>query len=789
MKNKKNYILAAILLFAALVRLYNLEARDIWYDEALDIVQSERGILQILRDVQTPLHYIIINIFLLFGKSTFVLGMPSVVFGVLSVYLVFQIAKKTYGLSIAAVASLLASASPMLIEFSQQILHYSYFVFFSLLTLYFYLDILEWVYGSKKNIKSIILFVFATTCNILTHPSSLLVLFIQAIYLIYWMITDRKVIKYAKKNYFLVTVSIIIIAIVIFGIKGEYLKTLSSFSFDLDRPIQIGYSLEGKLGSNRLIFNKDFFVASFGWYGIGYGFRNWVYILFATLGIAYLIGKKDRNLYFYLFWICMPFVTLYLFRPEHWFEEKYFIFIIPVYLILVSAGVHYIFKNKIYIVLSTVALLSLSIAPNRNRTIYGFRRDDHQNYSWNQAIKYMKLFVGKDDLIVAPNGESAFFNFYLDKKSQNIRWIEEKDILSLSSLEYQKLVDAKFNIYFASIPDLKDLFISSVVKSQYLAKRGGFNIYKINFLKSFNLKITPDNSGKIEYYEDFRTARYIADSSEVSNFSSSYYGNYNVNATYGYYNLSPIEFGPSTIKYNLDLSEVGTKKMYLYPKFTLCSGSSIEIYTTEAEKTKKIYNLTSSTNSFYYPEIILIDKVHSHDLSMKIILDNSMCKDGGVISSIKSILITDTKTKSGAMIGGLGYSSNLEIIRSNSWLYDSVVNTGWDQSLDGVLFNRLGSGSDYPLAYKFVLDRNILIKKLKIRTYTYNKNVLKVFISTDNMNWEKVIEILDNEKKDREIDVSKFNTNSNNQIFIKFECLLGGPTCQVRDFTIETEKK
>ena len=60
---KEDALLISILLLAIILRLWGLNTRDIWYDEALSVEQAFKGWLQIARDVPTPLHYYIIKLF------------------------------------------------------------------------------------------------------------------------------------------------------------------------------------------------------------------------------------------------------------------------------------------------------------------------------------------------------------------------------------------------------------------------------------------------------------------------------------------------------------------------------------------------------------------------------------------------------------------------------------------------------------------------------------------------------------------------------------------------------
>lgn len=785
MKNKQKLVTILVFLLAVFLRFKGLATRDIWYDEALDIVQAQKSISSIISDVQTPLHYLFVHFSLYFGKNTFILGFPSVIFGLLSILVIYQIAKRNFGPKVALVVLSLTAVSPMLIEFSQQILHYSYFVFFTLLTLYFYIDILKSLKVKENLTKPIIYFVISTILNILTHPSSLLVLLIETSYFIIYFVVNGNARLYLKKYLSPTLVLLFVLGIAFVNLGGKYQKTLSNFNLDPSKSVEVGYSLEGRLGTKKLSFSPKFFVANFGWYGIGYGYRNFIYLSLALVGVYSLFKSKHSLSVFFVYWLITPFVVLYFFRPDHWFEEKYFIFNIPIYLILISQGIVFLSRKYIFIYVVTIVILFLSVNPNINRTIYGFRRTDHQDYSWNKAIDSLKTFVGPNDLIIVPSGESSFFDFYLDKKLQNLKWIEEREITAMTSEQYQNLVKNRQNIYFASIPDFKDLFLASIANSHYLAKRGGFNIYKLDFIKNISNKLIKNDQGIYQYYDDFRTAKYISDSKLVKNLSSTYYGNYNVSATYGFYNLSPVVAGISQISYSFDISNIYADKLYFYPKVGLCNGSSLKIIQENGLKRSEIYSFISEGDGLYNPEITIPNKFNNGILNLTIELSSETCPSSLGSVSLKSLLLATSKSNRGVTMATNSYQSNLEIIRSNNWIRDSVINSGWDQSLDGVLFNRIGSGENTPLIYKFSLQNISVPNKLKIKSYTFNKNPLTISLSQNNKDWKNIAEVLDNETKINEYDLSNFYNKFSSEIFLKFTCKNGGPTCQVRDFWLD----
>ena len=130
-------------------------------------------------------------------------------------------------------------------------------------------------------------------------------------------------------------------AVVFFVGDGWWLNFFkNSIYYDLSKPIHLGYSLSSSTHVSTLMFDYKFYYAMFSWFGIGGGYR---FVLYATLSLiglyAVLRSRKIDTILIVILWISIPFVFLYFIRIDHWFEEKYFIFILPMYLCLVAQGV------------------------------------------------------------------------------------------------------------------------------------------------------------------------------------------------------------------------------------------------------------------------------------------------------------------------------------------------------------------------------------------------------------------------------------------------------------------
>jgi uncharacterized membrane protein len=117
--------LALILTAAALLRIQNLDRTSLWYDEAVSWSQSKGSFAELLTAVAAdnypPLHNIILWLTIpVAGDSETVLRLPSVLLGVLAVWLIYLTGKTLAGNTAGLLAAALLTASPFHIWYSTE---------------------------------------------------------------------------------------------------------------------------------------------------------------------------------------------------------------------------------------------------------------------------------------------------------------------------------------------------------------------------------------------------------------------------------------------------------------------------------------------------------------------------------------------------------------------------------------------------------------------------------------------------------------------------------------------
>jgi 4-amino-4-deoxy-L-arabinose transferase-like glycosyltransferase len=175
--------LAAILLLALVLRLINLGSRNLWYDEAFAVLYAEKSFSAILYGTITPvegaaadvhplLYYFFLHLWMgLFGQSSFIVRMPSVIFGLASIVLAFSIGQHLFDPGAGLLAAAITAIAPFHINYSQENRMYSLLCFLSLLTVYFFVRC--WQRNGYGNWLG---FILAATLSLYTHNLAFLVI-------------------------------------------------------------------------------------------------------------------------------------------------------------------------------------------------------------------------------------------------------------------------------------------------------------------------------------------------------------------------------------------------------------------------------------------------------------------------------------------------------------------------------------------------------------------------------------------------------------------------------------
>lgn len=174
--SSKFITLAVVILAAFALRLFYLNARGIWYDEALSILYASRSFSEILAGTLTPVGGAAADVHPLFyffslhywlelaGDSVFSARYYSVFYGIATIPLIYRLADEWFGASVALLSAIILALAPFHLAYSQEVRMYAQLGFWSALT---FLAFVRHQRGAAK--KWWMLFVFGGAGMLYSH--------------------------------------------------------------------------------------------------------------------------------------------------------------------------------------------------------------------------------------------------------------------------------------------------------------------------------------------------------------------------------------------------------------------------------------------------------------------------------------------------------------------------------------------------------------------------------------------------------------------------------------------
>lgn len=156
-------LVSPILVLALFLRIYLLEDKAVWWDEAISAWTARKSPLDIILyqagSVHPPLHYLVLHYWgLVAGESEFALRYLSALFGVASVAVLYRLGREFFGQFAAVSVALLLAVSRFHVWWSQEIRMYSLAVLLGIVSLYLLLLALrddKWSYWVLYSVTTI----------------------------------------------------------------------------------------------------------------------------------------------------------------------------------------------------------------------------------------------------------------------------------------------------------------------------------------------------------------------------------------------------------------------------------------------------------------------------------------------------------------------------------------------------------------------------------------------------------------------------------------------------------
>lgn len=403
--------------------------QSLWLDEAISAIAArDYSFLGIIKDflpgdTHPPLYYLLLKIWSsLFGDSEISLRLPSVIFGIGTVAVVFLIGKNLGGKRLALTAGLFTATAPLLIYYSHEVRMYSLSTFLvSLAVLMFFQE--RWLF-------------FSLSLLMIGLTDYLPLLILPAFWVVSWV--EKKNINFWKK-FLLAHLPLLVFLVLWFPIfklqsqnTGNYLVSFPQWANVLGKASFRELSLVWiKFILGRISFSpqKQYFLVI--------GIASLPFVLSLVRALKFL----KKNLLCWL-WLVFPLALAFagsIFIPG--FSYFRLIFVLPAFYLLTALGLD---KSKFSLPgIALILMLNLffsGIYLSQPR----FQRED-----WRGAVNFIETRLQGDELVLMAFPEP--FAPY--------RWYATRPDLAAGSkgipAEVKKLIVKKKSLY--SLDYLMDL--------------------------------------------------------------------------------------------------------------------------------------------------------------------------------------------------------------------------------------------------------------------------------------------------------------------------------------------
>jgi uncharacterized membrane protein len=401
------WILLGILILSGLVRLIGIAKESYWVDEILTVRQGQTTLstldLYLKGEMHMPLYIFLLWGWIhIFGTSEVATRIVSAIFGVLCVYVIFLLARRMFTEKVGIYSALLLALSPLAVYYSTEARLYSMFMLLVLLSFYFFISYLEL---NKR--KYLIWYIIINILMLYTDIFAFVVLGIHAL----WIIFKNR--TYLKQIFIALIISIATLIPIITNILLQYSNfDKSDKSWLVPAMDKLLLMLIHYAGSIILLI-LWVLVIIFGLFcykNKSFNMLNICIFNKTKKTLKKQTTKTDSNLFILAIWLIIPIVAVYVLSIiQPLFNERYLLFTLPAYILLVVFFISQ-FKLKYQnIILILIIILSMYTLIIQYKTT---NKDD-----WKNTAQFLKDNVKNDDyLLITPYYHQESLTYYYNQQ-------------------------------------------------------------------------------------------------------------------------------------------------------------------------------------------------------------------------------------------------------------------------------------------------------------------------------------------------------------------------------------
>jgi mannosyltransferase len=186
-RSRRGMLLFGLMLIGGALRLYDLGKQSLWVDEGytaylvrLTPVGYIDNVLHTVRNILPPLYFALMHYWTaLVGSTEVTLRLPSAVFGVLAVPMLYLLVARLFDVTTAMLSAAVLTVSVFQLRYSQEARMYELLALLSLVSLYLLVRLLE-----ERGAWQVVALAFTDTLIVYTHHYGALLLVAEAGYVV-----------------------------------------------------------------------------------------------------------------------------------------------------------------------------------------------------------------------------------------------------------------------------------------------------------------------------------------------------------------------------------------------------------------------------------------------------------------------------------------------------------------------------------------------------------------------------------------------------------------------------